>query len=484
MKKTIFTIATVLLSSIIFFATLSDTKVEAANIDDEFPCAYSFSDIYYGSDSITTLSSDEAQANNIPSGYSDNVLVVEGQNANRGILLDFSEEKIPTTILKSITFRVYVSDDGISTNTYPEIRIPDPNALGQGWLMRYLASDLADQWINVTLTSQFEAISKNGYLDKFELAVRNAAYGPYYIDSVTVSLKEDDGVGPIIEYTGTETVYLYENIDKFEVTAYDEFEKRSIPVECVWPQGSELNSNGVPAPGSYDLLLRAVDFYGNITEESVNVIVREADEQAPVIDVNTESIYAVTGTIPMLKALVNDNSAQKIDVTYTWSSGALDVFGKLVKGTHTWTVTAVDQAGNKAEKLVTVYVDDEERLGNNVIDEQVLSLEASGSHKLVLIPRVEPTVDKEGNIEYYYCEHCDKYYSDKSGTKEIAREDTIISKLKEDENTTNKDNSSTAKDNSIMTGDNALVTMHFCLLVVACCAIVLLLVRRKGGVRK
>ena len=36
---------------------------------------------------------------------------------------------------------------------------------------------------------------------------------------------------------------------------------------------------------------------------------------------------------------------------------------------------------------------------------------------------------KEGNIEYYYCENCGKYYSDEEGTKEIKKEDTVIAKL-------------------------------------------------------
>ena len=39
------------------------------------------------------------------------------------------------------------------------------------------------------------------------------------------------------------------------------------------------------------------------------------------------------------------------------------------------------------------------------------------------------TAAKEGNIEYYYCENCGKYYSDEEGTKEIKKEDTVIAKL-------------------------------------------------------
>ena len=50
-------------------------------------------------------------------------------------------------------------------------------------------------------------------------------------------------------------------------------------------------------------------------------------------------------------------------------------------------------------------------------------------HKPVLVKAEEATAAEEGNIEYYYCENCGKYYSDKAGTKEIAEKDTVVSKL-------------------------------------------------------
>ena len=34
-----------------------------------------------------------------------------------------------------------------------------------------------------------------------------------------------------------------------------------------------------------------------------------------------------------------------------------------------------------------------------------------------------------GNIEYWYCSGCNKYYRGKDGTKEIAKADTVTAKL-------------------------------------------------------
>ena len=44
-------------------------------------------------------------------------------------------------------------------------------------------------------------------------------------------------------------------------------------------------------------------------------------------------------------------------------------------------------------------------------------------------PAKAATEDSEGNIEYWYCSGCNKYYSDKDGTKEIAKADIVTAKL-------------------------------------------------------
>ena len=49
--------------------------------------------------------------------------------------------------------------------------------------------------------------------------------------------------------------------------------------------------------------------------------------------------------------------------------------------------------------------------------------------QLVKTEAKEPTYTEEGNIEYWYCESCEKYFNDAEGTQEISYEDTIIPKL-------------------------------------------------------
>ena len=47
-------------------------------------------------------------------------------------------------------------------------------------------------------------------------------------------------------------------------------------------------------------------------------------------------------------------------------------------------------------------------------------------------PAKAATKTTEGNIEYWYCEGCGKYFSDREGTKEIKKADTVTAKLKDD----------------------------------------------------
>ena len=55
------------------------------------------------------------------------------------------------------------------------------------------------------------------------------------------------------------------------------------------------------------------------------------------------------------------------------------------------------------------------------------------------IEETKATTTSIGNKEYWYCEECNRYYSDKDGLNEISKEDTIIERLNDD-NTNKNDN--------------------------------------------
>ena len=84
-------------------------------------------------------------------------------------------------------------------------------------------------------------------------------------------------------------------------------------------------------------------------------------------------------------------------------------------------------------------------------------LDAKNHTNLKHFPAKTATKTTEGNIEYWYCEGCGKYFSDKGGTKEIKKADTVTAKLKDDSK-------------SPQTGDTSNLALWLSLLFVSGCA--------------
>ena len=108
--------------------------------------------------------------------------------------------------------------------------------------------------------------------------------------------------------------------------------------------------------------------------------------------------------------------------------------------------TLVDEAIEKAMKLnsenytnfdsVTKAIAEVDRSLNITEQDQVDAMakaieDAMNAlqHKVIKIEAQEPTTEKEGNIAYWYCMACDKYFKDEALKEEIALEDTIIPRL-------------------------------------------------------
>jgi len=60
-------------------------------------------------------------------------------------------------------------------------------------------------------------------------------------------------------------------------------------------------------------------------------------------------------------------------------------------------------------------------------------LDENNHSDLKHVDKKPATETDEGNIEYWYCEDCDKYYSDSAADKEITKADTVTAKLPDDQ---------------------------------------------------
>ena len=385
--KLLSSIAAVLLGSACFMVPTTGVQAEESS---DFACDFIVSSTsdsattnytHYGCQELITYTEEEATAAGIPAGFSGDVLSVVSNVINRGVTLDFSEKKIPINLVKSLTFRVYIGGDG-KVDGYPELRIPRPYLSG-AWDMRYYLGDATDQWVDVVLqegdgsffdsAACFNNLAENGYLNKFELAMRhNGNVGVFYIDSIAVNLVDNDGVAPVISYVGEDTVYLSKGQAlPFTVSATDSVEGE-VAVEYVWGDPTLLDSNGEPMEGTHSLTFKAVDYFGNVATKTVTVIVEEPDLTPPTMVVPASIIYAKTGAIPRISVAATDDKDEQVAMEYVWSQGALNARGRLTEGTHTLTITATDLSGNKTVETITFVVTATGDYADVIIDEEAL----------------------------------------------------------------------------------------------------------------
>ena len=81
------------------------------------------------------------------------------------------------------------------------------------------------------------------------------------------------------------------------------------------------------------------------------------------------------------------------------------------------------------EDGITVYTATVEFNGQTYTDtKEIADLPATG-HQLTKVDGKVQTIEETGNITYWHCEICDKYFSDENGEHEISLEDTILAKL-------------------------------------------------------
>lgn len=150
------------------------------------------------------------------------------------------------------------------------------------------------------------------------------------------------------------------------------------------------------------------------------------------------------------KIVVTDKAGNTAEMTVTVNNG--HTFGDWTSngdGTHTRQCTAdsctegvetdncTDEDKNHkcdiCGKIISNHIGGKETCRDKAVCEvcgkSYGELDPNNHTDLKHFPAKASTEDSEGNIEYWYCSGCGKYYSDKDGTKKIAKADTVTAKL-------------------------------------------------------
>ena len=292
---------------------------------------------------------EEAAAAGVPEGYGGYVMKLV-DDTSIGITVDFTERGIPVSTVKALHFRVYY------TEQQREVRVSID--AGVSWVLRHEAKK-PGVWEDVVISdssSLKQLANADGKLGVFGFGfrcyqdVRNSAV---YIDEIRAELFDGDDIPPVISYDGDDHVKTTEGKPfVLNVSAYDEQEKSSFPVEYVWDKQA-TDGDGSLLKGEYTLTLRAKDSYGNTAEKTLTVTVGERDVTPPVINFGTDSIATVAGAYVRLNVTASDDN-DEVTAVQTWSDDALDKKGRLTEGTHTLTLSSSDLSGNKTELTVQV----------------------------------------------------------------------------------------------------------------------------------
>ena len=130
------------------------------------------------------------------------------------------------------------------------------------------------------------------------------------------------------------------------------------------------------------------------------------------------------------RIVVTDKAGNTAEMTVTVNDG--HTFGEWVSngdGTHTRKCTVGGCTGSETKDCSGGKATCAEKAVCEVCGKAYGELDPKNHTALKHIPAKAATEDAEGNIEYWCCSGCNQYYSDKDGTKEIKKADTVTAKL-------------------------------------------------------
>ena len=301
---------------------------------------------------------------------------------------------------------------------------------------------------NITLKAKWKDIEKpTGEIiigiNKWHSFLNKLTLGLFFKDTQEVTINASDNSGMVfVSYLITNQELSEEELGSLVYRAYDE------------PFLIEPN-------GEYIVYAMLVDASLNITYLRSDRIT--LDNVQPVIGgIEDGKTYCEAQTVTIDEKYVDtvtvNGTAVELDENNSFILPAADGEQKIV---------AADKAGNISEMTVTVHdghtfgdwkadgdgthsrectVDGCKGIetmacsgGNATCTEKAIcevcgkaygELDPNNHADLKHISAKAATEDTEGNIEYWYCGGCDKYYSDKDGINEIKKADTVTARIK------------------------------------------------------
>lgn len=248
--------------------------------------------------------------------------------------------------------------------------------------------------------------------NKWQEFLNKLTFGLFFKDTQEVTINAADNSGTVfISYLVTDRDLSEAELQSLVFSGYEE------------PFRIDPN-------GEYIVYAMLVDTNLNITYlRSDRVTV---DNVQPVIDgIENGKTYCEAQTVTIDEKYVDTVTVNGTEVTLDENNSFT-----LAPADGEQKIVATDKAGNTAE--MTVTVNDGHTGGKATCTERAVCEVCGKAYgepdpknhtDLQHIPAKAATKTAEGNIEYWYCEACGKYFADAAATKEIKQADTVTAKL-------------------------------------------------------
>ena len=349
---------------------------------------------------------------------------------------------------------------------------------------------------NMTVTAQWKDTEKpTGEIiigtNKWQDFVNNLTFGLFFKDTQEVTINASDNSGIVfVSYLITDQDLSETELGSLVYRAYEE------PF-CIDPNG-EYIVYAMLVDESLNITYLRSD---RITLDNVQPVIGGIEDgktycEAQTVTVDEKYVDTVTvnGTEVTLdengsfvltpadgeqKIVVTDKAGNTAEMTVTVNDG--HTFGDWTSngdGTHTRKCTVDGCNGIETKDCSGGKATCTENAVCEVCGKDYGELDPNNHTGLKHIPAKAATEDSEGNIEYWHCKVCGKYYADAEATKEITDADTVTKKLppKTADTTPVKDASDTKAPG---TGDGCVLMICIALMTVSTGTIIALLPKRK-----